>query len=107
MWLATKGLLCAFLIPAIPAGAVCDVWTGEVVWSYDTWRKFDGVNGETAIGASIDVHGPMVAGDMLLIQSGYGQHGQAGGNALLAFRLPRSATDADAHPADAEKPSPE
>ena len=77
-----------------------DARTGEVLWSYDTWRKFDGVNGETAVGAAIDVHGPMVAGDLLLIQSGYGQHGQAGGNALLAFRLPGSA-------ADAQKPSPE
>ena len=74
--------------------SVYDARTGEVVWSYDTWRKFDSVNGETAVGASIDVHGPMVAGDMLLIQSGYGQHGQAGGNALLAFRFPRSAADA-------------
>ena len=76
--------------------SVYDARTGEVVWSYDTWRKFDGVNGETATGASIDVHGPMVAGDMLLIQSGYGQHGQAGGNALLAFRLPRPGGDAEA-----------
>ena len=74
--------------------SVYDARTGEVVWSYDTWRKFDSVNGEAAGGGSIDVHGPMVAGDMLLIQSGYGQHGQAGGNALLAFRLPRSAADA-------------
>ena len=74
--------------------SVYDARTGEVVWSYDTWRKFDSVNGGTAVGASIDVHGPMVAGDMLLIQSGYGQHGQAGGNALLAFRLPRGAADA-------------
>ncbi|MCY3822119.1 MAG: PQQ-binding-like beta-propeller repeat protein [Gammaproteobacteria bacterium] len=71
-----------------------DARTGEIAWSYDTWRKFDGVNGETAGGGSIDVHGPMVAGDMLLIQSGYGQHGQAGGNALLAFRLPSSTADA-------------
>ncbi len=74
--------------------SVYDARTGEVVWSYDTWRKFDSVNGEAAGGASIDVPGPMVAGDLLLIQSGYGQHGQAGGNALLAFRLPRSAADA-------------
>ena len=80
--------------------SVYDAWTGEVVWSYDTWRKFDGVNGETAVGASIDVHGPMVAGDMLLIQSGYGQHGQAGGNALLAFRLPRAAADAQSTSAE-------
>ena len=78
-----------------------DAITGEELWEtevrdhpHDTWRKFDGVNGETAVGASIDVHGPMVAGDMLFIQSGYGQHGQAGGNALLAFRLPRSAAGA-------------
>ena len=74
--------------------SVYDARTGEVVWSYDTWRKFESADGEAAGGGSIDVHGPMVAGDMLLIQSGYGQHGQAGGNALLAFRLPRSAADA-------------
>ena len=76
--------------------SVHDARTGEALWSYDTWRKFEGVNGETATGASIDVHGPMVAGDLLLIQSGYGQHGQAGGNALLAFRLPRPGGDAQA-----------
>ena len=71
-----------------------DARTGEVAWSYDTWRKFNSVNGAMAGGGSIDVHGPMVAGDMLLVQSGYGQHGQAGGNALLAFRLPNLAADA-------------
>jgi len=61
--------------------------TGAVVWEYDTWREFDAVNGLPAQGGAIDVHGPVIAGDWLFIQSGYGSFGQKGGNVLLAFRL--------------------
>lgn len=62
--------------------------SGEVLWQYDSWRDFTAVNGGQARGGSIDVHGPLLAGDMLLITSGYGTFGQRSGNALLAFSLP-------------------
>ncbi len=64
--------------------------SGEILWSYDTWREFDSTNNLATQGGAIDVHGPIVAGDLLLIQSGYGTFGQRGGNALLAFRLEAS-----------------
>jgi polyvinyl alcohol dehydrogenase (cytochrome) len=61
--------------------------SGERVWEYDTWREYSAVNGLPAEGGAIDVHGPVVAGDWLFVQSGYGSFGQKGGNALLAFRV--------------------
>lgn len=64
--------------------------TGEVVWEYDSWRDYETVNNLPARGGAIDVHGPVIAGDWLFIQSGYGSFGQRGGNVLLAFRLASS-----------------
>lgn len=64
-----------------------DLETGNIVWSYDSWREFESVNGLPANGGAIDVHGPALAGDYLYVQSGYGTFGQKGGNALLAFRI--------------------
>ena len=64
-----------------------DAATGALLWSFDTWREFDSVNGAPAVGGAIDVHGPLVVDDTLYVQSGYGSFGQRGGNALLAFRV--------------------
>ena len=64
-----------------------DASTGEVLWSYDTWREFDATTDTPTRGGSIDVHGPLVAGDMVLLTSGYGTFGQRGGNALIAWQL--------------------
>lgn len=61
--------------------------TGELLWSFDTWRDFEAVNG-TATGGAFDAHGPMVADDLVIVTSGYGSFGQRGGNALLVFGLP-------------------
>ena len=65
--------------------------TGEELWSFSTWRDFDTVNtldGKAkASGGSIDVHGPLLAQDLMIVQSGYGTFGQKGGNALLVFKL--------------------
>lgn len=60
--------------------------TGDLLWSFDTWRDFDAVNG-TATGGAFDAHGPMVADDLVIVTSGYGSFGQRGGNALLVFGL--------------------
>lgn len=60
---------------------------GEVAWETNTYRAFDAVNGVATHGGAMDVAGAQVVGDMLYVQSGYGQFGQLPGNALLAYRL--------------------
>ena len=62
------------------------VESGEVLWSFDTWRDFDAVNG-TATGGAFDAHGPTVVDDLVVVSSGYGSFDQRGGNALLVFAL--------------------
>ena len=61
--------------------------TGEVLWSFDTWRSFATTGLDDAEGGAIDVHGPLVAGNMLFVTSGYGMFLQKSGNAFLAFEL--------------------
>ena len=60
---------------------------GEQLWYHDSWRNYESVSGVGAEGGPIDVHGPMVAADMMFISAGYSSFGQKGGNAFLAFRL--------------------
>ena len=60
---------------------------GSVLWEYDTNRDFNTVNGVPAKGASINGPGPIVAGGMLFINSGYGALGGRPGNVLLAFSV--------------------
>ena len=43
------------------------------------------VNGVAAKGGSLDSGGPVVAGGMLFVGSGYGQWGGMAGNVVLAF----------------------
>jgi len=66
-----------------------DASSGEELWRFDSWRAFPAANGGEAQGGAIDVHGPLVSGDMLFITSGYQSFGQKAGNAFLAFRLKR------------------
>jgi polyvinyl alcohol dehydrogenase (cytochrome) len=61
--------------------------TGEVVWEVDTVRDYEAVNGGKARGGALDVAGPVIAGGMLYVNSGYGQWGGAPGNVLLAFSV--------------------
>ena len=64
--------------------------TGALLWDFDTARDYDAANGGQATGGTIDVHGPMIAGDMMFILSGYARQSLRGGNALLAFELTES-----------------
>ena len=64
-----------------------DAASGEVLWSFDTWREFEAVGGKVAIGGAFDAHGPMVADNLVIVSSGYASFGQRGGNALLVFEL--------------------
>jgi polyvinyl alcohol dehydrogenase (cytochrome) len=60
---------------------------GSILWSYDTNRSFDTVNGVAARGASLIGPGPTVVGGMVFVNSGYGAYGGRPGNVLLAFGL--------------------
>jgi polyvinyl alcohol dehydrogenase (cytochrome) len=53
----------------------------------DTARPFQTVNNVEARGGSIDGPGPVIAGGMLLVNSGYAYWGGAPGNVLLAFGI--------------------
>jgi polyvinyl alcohol dehydrogenase (cytochrome) len=70
-----------------------DARNGKLLWSYDSWKDFPAtVNGKAATGGAFDAHGPMLAGDQLIVSSGYGSFYQRGGNALLVFELTRNKT---------------
>lgn len=60
---------------------------GKVVWDFDAVREFQTVDGVPARGGSFDGPGPVVAGGMLYVNSGYGAMGGIPGNVLLAFSL--------------------
>jgi hypothetical protein len=45
------------------------------------------VNGVEAKGGTIDGQGPVVAGDMVIVNSGYDKFGEIAGNVLLVYRL--------------------
>jgi len=62
---------------------------GRVLWDYDTAREFTTVNGVGGRGGAIDGPGPVVAGGLVFVNSGYGQFGQMPGNVLLAFGVAR------------------
>ncbi|MCP5432727.1 MAG: PQQ-binding-like beta-propeller repeat protein [Alphaproteobacteria bacterium] len=64
-----------------------DARTGEVLWSHDSWRAYETVNGVPAEGGSFDAYGPMLADDLLIVSSGYGGFGEKPGNAFLVFAL--------------------
>jgi polyvinyl alcohol dehydrogenase (cytochrome) len=56
----------------------------RVLWDFDTVREYQTVNGVPGSGGSLNGPGPVVAGGMLFVNSGYGRAGIAG-NVLLAF----------------------
>jgi polyvinyl alcohol dehydrogenase (cytochrome) len=58
---------------------------GTIVWSFDTNREFQTVNGIKATGAAMDGPGAAVVDGMLYINSGYGGLVGRPGNVLLAF----------------------
>ena len=59
---------------------------GEMLWDFDTAAQtYSTVNGVPAKGGSIDGAGPVIAGGMLFVNSGYPRNGGMPGNVLLAF----------------------
>lgn len=58
---------------------------GTMVWDFDTAREYSTVNGVPGKGGSIDGAGPVIAGGMVFVNSGYPRNGGMPGNVLLAF----------------------
>ena len=58
---------------------------GSIIWTFDTNRSFDTVNGVMATGGGIEGPGAIVAGGMVFFNSGYGGVLNRPGNVLLAF----------------------
>ncbi len=84
-------------VTAIPGAVFLGSWdghvraydskTGKIVWDFDTLRDFDTVNSVPAHGGSINSVGPVIAGGMLYIGSGYASGTAMAGNVLLAFSI--------------------
>jgi polyvinyl alcohol dehydrogenase (cytochrome) len=58
---------------------------GRVLWDFDTVRSYETVNGVKANGGALDGAGPVIAGGMVFVNSGYSRFGGQPGNVLLAF----------------------
>ena len=95
-WRATPAAGGAAPVTAIPgvvffgssAGTVYAYSTidGKAIWTFDTAREFETVNGVQAQGGTINAAGPVAAGGMLFVPSGYSDLGNGvRGNVLLAF----------------------
>jgi polyvinyl alcohol dehydrogenase (cytochrome) len=65
-----------------------DAKDGKIVWQFATARPFDTVNKIAGKGGAMSGPGPVIAGGMLFVNSGYAAIGGPGaGNVLLAFGL--------------------
>jgi polyvinyl alcohol dehydrogenase (cytochrome) len=60
---------------------------GKILWTFDTNREFQTVNGVKAIGGGMDGPGAIVSGGMIYFNSGYGGFVGNPGNVLLAFGI--------------------
>jgi polyvinyl alcohol dehydrogenase (cytochrome) len=60
---------------------------GSIIWTFDTNRTFETVNGVRANGGTMDGPGPVVIGGMMYVNSGYGGFVARPGNVLLAFGI--------------------
>jgi polyvinyl alcohol dehydrogenase (cytochrome) len=58
---------------------------GSILWQFDTNREFRTLNEVRAGGGAMQGPGPTIAGGMLYLNSGYGDHLGRPGNVLLAF----------------------
>jgi len=61
--------------------------SGALRWDFDTARRFRTVNRVPASGGSLDLGGAVLAGGMLLVNSGYGRLVGQPGNVLLALSV--------------------
>lgn len=63
-----------------------DAKTGKLLWTYETAKEYDGINGVKGKGGAIDSNSITAVNGLLLVNSGYGMFGQGPGNMLLAFK---------------------
>ena len=76
---------------------------GKIIWDFDTARDFETVNKVAAHGGSLDVGGPIVAGGMVFVVSGYPGFGAMPGISFL-YDLRPSLQDTSPH--NTRMPSP-
>jgi polyvinyl alcohol dehydrogenase (cytochrome) len=57
-----------------------------MLWSFDTVRDYQTVNGALGRGGAIDQAGPVVVDGWVYMNSGYANWGALPGNVLLAFK---------------------
>ncbi|HCU89156.1 MAG TPA: cytochrome C oxidase Cbb3 [Gammaproteobacteria bacterium] len=62
-----------------------DAENGKVIWTYDTVREFEAVNGAKGRGGALDASGPVVVDGWVYVVSGYSKWGGLPGNVLLGF----------------------
>jgi polyvinyl alcohol dehydrogenase (cytochrome) len=60
---------------------------GRIIWDYDTVHDYKTINGVPGRGGSLSVAGPVIAGGMVYVLSGYETFGGIPGNVLLAFSV--------------------
>jgi polyvinyl alcohol dehydrogenase (cytochrome) len=63
-----------------------DARDGKQLWKFDTAATFQGINGVSGKGGSIDAASITAANGLLFVNSGYGMFGETPGNVILAFR---------------------
>lgn len=63
---------------------------GKILWDFDTQPEFPTVNGVPAHGGSMSGSGPVVAGNVLYVASGYTVTAGMAGNVVLAFEGQRT-----------------
>jgi polyvinyl alcohol dehydrogenase (cytochrome) len=62
-----------------------DTRDGRIIWEFNTRQPFSTINGVEGKGGGINGPGPVIAGGILYVNSGYGAIGGIPGNVLLAF----------------------
>lgn len=82
------------LTPEVVFAGTLDGWMkayakedGRELWSYDTKRDYEAVNGVKAFGGAIDSDGPVVVENQVIVSSGYAKFGEKEGNVVLAFSI--------------------
>ncbi|MEM1246561.1 MAG: PQQ-binding-like beta-propeller repeat protein [Acidobacteriota bacterium] len=60
---------------------------GERLWTFQTRRDFETINGVEGRGGTLDSDGVVLAGNQLFVNSGYDKWGEFAGNVLLLFEV--------------------
>jgi len=71
---------------------------GKILWDFDTQPNFPTVNGVPAHGGSMSGSGPVVAGSMLYVASGFTVTAGMAGNVVLAFESQPATTATSTNP---------